>query len=147
MSTKYTKPITILLVEDCLSDIELITEIFNRASVNYQLQVVRDGVMATAYLNQEGDYFDAPRPNLILLDLYLPKKPGWQILTEIKSDIRLSTIPVIILTSSDLPQDVLNCYQMNANSYVKKPKNIKKFKRIVATIEDFWLKYVVLPTN
>ncbi|GAB4523406.1 MAG: response regulator [Pleurocapsa sp.] len=147
MSMKYTKPITILVVEDCHSDIELITKVFNRTSISHKLQVVRDGAMATAYLNQEGDYSDALRPNVILLDLYLPKKTGLQVLAEIKSNPQLCRIPVIVLTSSDLPQDVLSCYRMNANSFIKKPKNIEDFKSIIAIIEDFWLNYVILPTN
>lgn len=145
MSKKSPKPIKILLIEDCHSDVALISEVFGSADVAYDLQVIEDGEQAVAYLHQEGIYSNAFRPNLILLDLNLPKIDGFQVLAEIKSDANLCNIPVIILTASNSQQDMLSCHKMDVNCYLTKPSNAQEFQQAVTIVKDFWLKYVTLP--
>lgn len=139
------RPIEILLVEDSHSDAKLIGKVFGRASIPHNLERVKDGIEAIDFLYQQGKYDSAIRPDLILLDLNLPRKDGLCVLAEIKADINLSKIPVIILSNSDCQEDVLSCYQMNANCYLTKPGNLQEFKEIVNIIEDFWLSFVKLP--
>ncbi len=146
-NSKLSKTLEILLVEDSADDVELISKLFGFTDLSYRLQVARDGVEAIAYLNQQDDLNHSSRPDLILLDLHLPKKDGKQVLAEIKSDSRFTQIPIIILTSSDCQQDILQCYQMDANCYLTKPSNIEDFSRLIKMIEDFWFNTAILPTH
>jgi chemotaxis family two-component system response regulator Rcp1 len=141
------KPINILLVEDNPGDADLAREALDSSKMNNNLQVVNDGEKAMAFLRREGSYSDAPRPDLILLDLNLPKKDGRQVLAEIKSDEGLKRIPVVILTTSRAEEDVLKSYNLHANCYITKPIDLNQFLHVVRSIEDFWLSIVVLPPN
>jgi two-component system, chemotaxis family, response regulator Rcp1 len=145
MSKKPPKPIKILLIEDCASDVALISKVFGSANVAYDLQIVEDGVQAIAYLHREGIYSNVFRPNLILLDLNLPKMDGLKVLAEIKSDPDFCSIPVIVLTASNSQQDMLSCHKMDVNCYLTKPSNAKEFQQAVTIVLDFWLKCVTLP--
>src|SRR5579883_1076987 len=138
---------TIFLVEDNKADIRLIQEALKNSLVPYQIVTVRDGMDAMAYLRQEGQYADAARPDLILLDLNLPKKDGREVLAEIKADPHLKTIPVVILTTSKADQDVVRSYELNANCYVTKPVDLDQFITVVQSIENFWLTIVTLPAT
>lgn len=139
------RPIEILMVEDNPGDVRLTREAMKDAKVSNTLRVVEDGVAALDFLYQRGDYGDAPRPDLILLDLNLPKKNGREVLEEIKQDARLKTIPVVILTTSQAEEDVVRAYSLHANCYITKPVDFAQFTKIVRTIEDFWLSIVTLP--
>ena len=145
MNSVILRPIEILLVEDSPSDAKLISKVFTRATIPCHLKLVEDGIEAIDFLYQQGEYNSAPRPDLILLDLHLPKKDGLGVLAEIKADSQLSKIPVIVLTTSDCQEDVLTCYQMDVNCYLTKPNNLQEFKETVTIIEDFWLSFVKLP--
>jgi two-component system, chemotaxis family, response regulator Rcp1 len=147
MSNPLVKPITILLVEDNPGDADLAREALFDSKFNNNLQVVDDGEKAMAFLHREGVYADAPRPDLILLDLNLPKKDGRQVLAEIKEDPNLQRIPVVILTTSRAEEDVLRTYQLHANCYITKPIDLGQFLHVVRSIEDFWLSIVVLPPS
>ena len=144
---QLVKSINILLVEDNPGDADLAREALSGSKMHNRLQVVDDGEKALAYLRREGSYQDAPRPDLILLDLNLPKKDGRQVLAEIKSDPGLMRIPVVILTTSRAEEDVLKSYNLHANCYITKPIDLGQFLRVVRSIEDFWLSIVVLPPN
>ena len=139
--------IEILLVEDNPGDVRLAQEALKDAKVRNNLHVARDGVEALAFLRREGKYADAPRPDLILLDLNLPKKDGREVLAEIKEDENLRRIPVVILTISKDEEDVLKTYNLHANCYVTKPLGLDRFMEVVQAIEDFWLSIVKLPPN
>jgi len=139
------RPIEILMVEDNPGDVRLAQEALKDAKVSNTLMVVEDGAAALDFLYQRGDYHDAPRPDLILLDLNLPKKNGREVLEEIKQDARLKTIPVVILTTSQAEEDVVRAYRLHANCYITKPVDFVQFTKIVRTIEDFWLSVVTLP--
>lgn len=142
---RVVHPIEILLVEDNPGDVRLTREALKDAKVANTLQVVEDGVAALDYLYQRGQYVDAPRPHLVLLDLNLPKKNGREVLAEIKTDGRLKATPVVILTTSQAEEDVLRAYNLHANCYITKPVDFLQFTKIVKTIEDFWLTVVTLP--
>jgi CheY-like chemotaxis protein len=135
----------ILLVEDSPSDADLTIEALGDAKILNNLSVVEDGAEAMAFLRREGKYQDAPRPDLILLDLNLPKKDGREVLAEVKSDPDLSTIPVVVLTTSSADEDILRSYQLHANCYVTKPVGFEEFMQIVQSIQMFWLAAVKLP--
>jgi two-component system, chemotaxis family, response regulator Rcp1 len=139
------KPIELLLVEDSEPDVRLTMEALREAKVKNRLSVVEDGVEAIAFLRREGQYADAPRPDLILLDLNLPRKDGRQVLKEIKDDVSLRRIPVVILTTSKNEEDVLRAYDLHANCYITKPVDFNRFMEVVKSIEDFWLTVVRLP--
>jgi two-component system, chemotaxis family, response regulator Rcp1 len=139
------KPIQILLVEDNPGDVRLAVEVLREAKVRNQLYVVEDGVEAMSLLRREGQYAGMPRPDLILLDLNLPRKDGREVLAEIKQDADLKRIPVVILTSSAAEQDVLHAYDLYANCYITKPLALEEFLRVIRAIEDFWLAVVKLP--
>jgi chemotaxis family two-component system response regulator Rcp1 len=139
------RPIEVLLVEDNPGDIRLTQEAFKENKMLNNLSVVKDGLEAMAFLRREGQYSDAPAPDLILLDLNLPKKDGRQVLAEIKSDDNLKCIPVVILTTSDADEDILKSYELHANCYIKKPVDIEQFFDVVKSIEDFWVAIVILP--
>ncbi len=147
MSPIKTRPIQILLVEDSPSDARLTISALQLAKVANELHHVEDGVEAMEFLKRQGKYQNSPRPDLILLDLNLPKKDGREVLEEMKVDAKLSTIPVIVLTTSSAEKDVLRSYQLHANCYVTKPVNFDRFLECVRSIEHFWLSVVVLPTE
>jgi CheY-like chemotaxis protein len=138
-------PIEILLVEDNAADVRLTREALKDAKVHNQLHVAADGVEAMAFLRREGRHADAPRPDLVLLDLNLPKKDGREVLEESKQDPGLQNIPVVILTTSQAEEDVLRSYQLHANAYVTKPVDLERFLEVVRSIESFWLEIVRLP--
>jgi CheY-like chemotaxis protein len=139
------QPIEILLVEDNPGDVELTREALEMAKVASRLHVVDDGADAVDFLFRKGAFADAPRPDIILLDLNLPKKDGRQVLSEIKTEPSLSQIPVVVLTTSQAEEDIIRAYQLHANCYVTKPVDFNQFLHIVSTIEEFWLGVVKLP--
>jgi two-component system, chemotaxis family, response regulator Rcp1 len=138
---------TIFLIEDNKADVRLIQEALKTISLPHQVVTVRDGVEAMAYLHQEGEYTNAPRPDLILLDLNLPQKNGLEVLAEIKSDPQLKRIPVIILTTSKNQDDIFRCYNLHANCYIAKPRNLNHLFQIIKNIEEFWLSTATLPSE
>jgi CheY-like chemotaxis protein len=137
--------IEVLLVEDSLGDVRLTREAFRDANASVRLHVANDGVEAMAFLRQEGDHIDAPRPDFILLDLNLPKMDGREVLAHIKEDQSFKTIPTVILTTSDAEADIVRSYQLQANAYLTKPVQLDAFESLVKSISDFWLKRVRLP--
>lgn len=141
------KPIHILLVEDNEGDIFLTTEAFENAKVITDLSVVRDGKAAMDFLKREGDYQSATEPDLILLDLNLPKRNGYEVLEFVKSDTKVNHIPVIILSTSSAQSDINSCYNKHANCYITKPVDVENLFNIISKIENFWLSIVKLPTN
>jgi two-component system, chemotaxis family, response regulator Rcp1 len=141
------RPIVILLVEDSPADVRLTREALKDAKVVNTLQVVQDGIEAMAYLHREGNYAQAPRPDLILLDLNLPRKDGREVLAEIKEDDSLKRIPVVILTTSKAEEDIIRSYNLRANAYVTKPVGLQEFLRVIHAFEEFWLAVVTFPPN
>ena len=139
--------IQVLLVEDDPGDVLITKEAFEENKVRNQLNVVNDGVKALAYLRREAEYADALRPDLILLDLNLPKMGGHEVLEQIKSDADLCSIPVVVLTTSDAEEDVLRSYNLHANAYVTKPVDFERFLSVVRQIDDFFVTVVKLPRN
>ncbi|HXS65745.1 MAG TPA: response regulator [Streptosporangiaceae bacterium] len=139
--------IQVLLVEDDPGDVLITKEAFEENKVRNQLNVVNDGVKALAYLRREAEYADALRPDLILLDLNLPKMGGHEVLEQIKSDADLCSIPVVVLTTSDAEEDVLRSYNLHANAYVTKPVDFERFLSVVRQIDDFFVSVVKLPRN
>ncbi len=139
------RPIEILMVEDSPSDTQLAIEALHEAKIANRLSHVEDGVEALQFLRRQGPYHDAPRPDLILLDLNLPRMDGRQLLEEIKQDPDLRVIPVVVLTTSRSEQDVLRSYQLHANCYITKPVDFTQFMHVVKSIEHFWLTVVTLP--
>jgi len=141
------KMVEILLVEDSLGDIRLTQEAFKESKLNSNVNVVRNGVEALAFLRREEQYIDAPRPDLILLDLNMPTMDGYETLAEIKADPDLRRIPVVILTISDAEDDIRKTYDLHANCYVTKPVDLDQFTNVLKSIEDFWLTIVKLPSD
>lgn len=141
------KPIEILLVEDNPGDVRLTVEAMKETKIHNEIHVVGDGVEAMEFLRNEGRYSEAPRPDLILLDLNLPKKDGREVLADIKSDESLRTIPVVVLTISQAEEDILKSYNLHANCYVTKPIDLDQFLKVVKSIENFWLSIVRLPNQ
>jgi len=135
----------VLLVEDSPGDVRLTREAFKNAKVHVNLHVAADGTEAMAFLRREGKYADAPRPDLILLDLNLPKKDGREVLEEIKESVTLKSIPVVILTTSAFEMDIVRSYQCHANCYITKPVDLDGFLKVVKSIDSFWLSVVKLP--
>ena len=140
-----SEPIEVLLVEDNPGDVRLTREALKEGKVRNNLSVAPDGVEALAFLRRQGKYADAPRPDVILLDLNLPKKDGREVLEEIKADPALRSIPVVILTSSDAERDIVRAYSLHANCYITKPVDLDQFITVVKSIEDFWFTIVKLP--
>jgi len=138
-------PIAVLLVEDNPDDADLTREVLQETNVRMELNVVHDGVEAIAFLRHEGKYWGVPRPDLILLDLNMPRKDGWEVLVEIKGDDALKLIPVVILTTSEAEEDIAAAYSYHANCYVIKPVDLDQFIQVVNSIENFWLTTVKLP--
>jgi len=141
------KVIEILLVEDNPGDVNLAREALEFGKVRNSLHVVGDGEAAMAFLRQQGKYAEAPRPDLVLLDLNVPKKDGREVLAEIKGDPDLRCIPVVILTTSKAEEDILKTYNLHANCYITKPIDLHQFIKVVQAIEDFWFTIVKLPPN
>ena len=141
------KPVEILLVEDNPGDSDLAREALETSKVRNTLHVVSDGVQAMEFLRRTGRHANAPRPDLILLDLNLPKKDGREVLAEVKADEGLKRIPVVILTTSRAEEDILRSYNLHANCYITKPIDLNQFMKVVQSIEDFWLCIVKLPPN
>ncbi|HXP32237.1 MAG TPA: response regulator [Stellaceae bacterium] len=141
------RAIEILLVEDNPGDARLTREAFREGKIRNNLHHARDGIEALAFLRREGVYAAAPTPDIVLLDLNLPKKDGRQVLRELKQDPKLCLIPVVVLTTSEAEQDILRSYQLHANCYITKPVDLEKFITIVRGIEEFWLAIVTLPTH
>jgi len=143
--TRTWRPVEILLVEDNPGDVRLTQEALKESKICNHLSVVTDGVEAVEYLRREGRFAQAVRPDLILLDLNLPRKNGREVLAEIKEDQDLRRIPVVILTISQDEEDVFKAYNLHANCYVNKPLDLNRFLKVVQSIEDFWLTIVKLP--
>lgn len=139
------KPVKILLVEDSAGDIRLTQEALKEGKLLNSLHVVNDGVEALAFLRRQGKYAQAPHPDLILLDLNLPKKDGREVLAEIKADEDLRRIPVVVLTISEAEEDILKSYNLYANCFITKPVEFTKFMNVARAIEDFWFSIVTLP--
>jgi chemotaxis family two-component system response regulator Rcp1 len=140
-----TAAFEVLLVEDNAGDVRLTREALKDAKVHISLHVACDGIEALAFLNREGQYADAPRPDMILLDLNLPRKDGRQVLEEIKATPALMTIPIVILTTSNSEEDVLRSYRLHANCYISKPVDLDGFLTVVKSIDSFWLSIVKFP--
>jgi CheY-like chemotaxis protein len=147
MKRELGKVIDILLVEDNPGDVELVRESLNEGKIKNELHVATDGAEAMDFLKREGKYGEAACPDLILLDLNLPKKSGRDVLQEIKTDPKLQFIPVVVLTSSKAEEDIIRSYNLHANCYVTKPVDLEQFMHVVKSIEDFWLTVVKLPCN
>ncbi len=145
MNRSVLRPVEILLVEDSPTDVLLAHEALESTKLVNNLHTVSDGVQAIAFLRREGQYKDAPRPGLILLDLNLPKKDGREVLAEIKTDDALKRIPVVVLTTSKSEADILIAYGLHANCYIVKPVDFEKFAEVVTHIENFWFAVVTLP--
>ncbi len=139
------RPVDILLVEDNPGDVRLTEEALKDGRLRNNLFVVEDGVEAIAFLRRQGKYAQVPRPDLVLLDLNLPKKSGREVLAEIKADEELKSIPVVMLTISKAEEDILRAYNLHVNCYITKPIDLDRFMEVVKTIEDFWLTIVKLP--
>ena len=142
---RRSRPVEVLLVEDNPGDVRLTREALRDGKVSNNLSLAQDGVEALRFLRREGPYADAPRPDVVLLDLNLPKKDGRQVLQEMKQDPALRTIPVVILTTSQAEEDILRSYDLHANCYVTKPVDLDKFIVVVQSIDRFWLTVVTLP--
>jgi CheY-like chemotaxis protein len=140
------QPIEVLLVEDDPGDVLLIREAFEFNKVHNNLNVVSDGEQALSYLRREGEWSDALRPDLVLLDLNLPRKDGREVLAEAKSDPAIRAIPIVVLTTSEAEEDVLKSYELHANAYVTKPVDFERFVSIVRQIDDFFVSVVRLPS-
>lgn len=140
-----SRPIEVLLVEDDLGDVELTKEAIEATRLAVKLSVVRDGEEAMAYLRKEGGYADAASPDLVLLDLNMPRKDGREVLRDMKDDPVLTHIPVVVLTTSDSDEDIMKSYDLGANCYVTKPVGLEQFMKVVQSIGDFWFMFVKLP--
>lgn len=145
MTGNDLKPVEVLLVEDNTGDVRLTLEAMKEGKVINNLSIASDGVEAMAFLRKEGRYKDASRPDIILLDLNLPKKDGREVLAEIKADPSLRLIPVVVLTTSQAEEDILRTYNLHANCYVTKPVDLEQFINVVKSINDFWFSVVKLP--
>ena len=144
---KNLKPIEILMVDDNLGDVRLAMEALKDAKVSNNVHVVYDGIEAMAFLRKEGKYAEMPRPDIILLDLNMPKKDGREVLLEIKTDPELKCIPVVVLTVSQAEEDILKSYNLHANCYITKPVDLEQFIKIVKSLENFWFTIVKLPPS
>lgn len=147
MSEELGRPVEILLVEDNPGDVRLTIEALKEGRVRNRLSVARDGVEAIAFLRRQGPHAQAPRPDLILLDLNLPRRDGREVLADIKDDAVLRRIPVVVLTTSKAEEDILRTYDLHANCYITKPVDLEQFIAVVRSIDDFWLSVVRLPAR
>ncbi len=139
------KPIEIMLVEDNPGDVRLTMELLRESKIHNRISVVNDGIEAMAFLRKEAEFRGAPRPDLILLDLNMPRKDGREVLAEIKQDPDLKRIPVVVLTTSSAEQDIVRSYNHHANAYITKPVDLDQFAKVVRSIEEFWFTIVKLP--
>jgi len=139
------RPIEVLLVEDDRGDVELMLEVMKQTKIRVRLNTVEDGEMAMAYLRKEGDYADATTPDLILLDLNMPRKDGREVLREIKADEHLKQIPVVVLTTSLAEEDIVKTYSLGASCYITKPVGLDQFTKVVESIDSFWFTVVKYP--
>lgn len=146
-SGKIERPIEILLVEDNPGDVRLTIEALKESKIRNRLHIARDGEEAMDFVRHRGEFTDAPRPDVILLDLNLPRKDGREVLKEIKEDENLKRIPVAVITISSAEEDILKSYNLHANCYIQKPIGIDQFVKVVQSIEDFWFTIVTLPSN
>jgi two-component system, chemotaxis family, response regulator Rcp1 len=146
-ASDVNEAVKVLLVEDGPGDVRLMQEALRDSHPAVELHVAINGEEAMAFLKRGASHAHAPRPDLILLDLNLPKMDGRDVLAQIKSDARLRTIPIIVLSISDAPEDVEKCYQLQANCYLTKPAQLKEFEKLVKSINEFWLKKVRLPKH
>ena len=147
MLNETYKPINILIVEDNEGDARLIMEVLKDGKILSSLHIVCDGVQAMDFLHNSGEYAASPRPDLIILDLNLPRKDGRVVLSEIKGDANLKKIPVIVMTTSQAEEDILKSYNLHANCYITKPIDLDQFIRVIKSIEEFWFTIVKLPPN
>lgn len=147
MESKVNREVEFLLAEDNPGDVRLTQEALRDSKIRNNLNVVTDGMEALAFLRKQGKYADSPTPDVVLLDLNLPKKDGREVLAEIKSDPVLKRIPVVIITSSEAEKDILRTYDLHANCYVSKPVDLDQFIRVIQAIENFWLTIVKLPSD
>ena len=147
MEHNLVNPIDILVVEDNPGDARLIKEVLNEQKIFNSLFIVTDGVEAMNFLLNKGKYQDSPRPDLIILDLNLPKKDGREVLADIKADDNLKRIPVVIMTISQAEADILKSYNLHANCYISKPIDLDQFVKVIKSIEDFWFSIVKLPSK
>jgi CheY-like chemotaxis protein len=147
MTTQRAKPIEILLVEDNPGDVRLTKESLCDAKIHTNMRVAGDGLEAMACLRREGQYANTTRPDLILLDLNLPRMNGFEVLDAIKEDADLKRIPVVVLTTSQAEQDIIRSYNLYANAFVTKPVDLEQFIKVIKSIEDFWLEIVKLPNG
>lgn len=145
MEKDNTKSFVILLIEDNPGDVRLTKEAFNESKFFHDLYVAKDGEEAIDFLSKKGKFQEAPRPDLILLDLNLPKKNGREVLSEIKNDSKIKHIPVVVLTTSEAEEDIIKSYELHANSYITKPVEFDQFLKKIKKIEDYWLSIVKLP--
>lgn len=145
MTESFVEVVDVLLVEDDPGDVLMTREAFEHHKLRNKLHVVADGVEALQFLHREGEYADAPRPGLILLDLNLPRKDGREVLADIKSDESLRSIPVVVLTTSEAEEDILRSYDLHANAYVTKPVDFDRFIDVIQQIDDFFVTVVKLP--
>ena len=145
--TRDMNVIEILMVEDSPSDVFLTKEAIKEAKLLNNLHVVQDGVEAMDFLRKQNQFTKVPRPDLILLDLNLPRKDGREVLAEVKTDAKLKSIPIVVLTSSEADEDILKAYGLHANCYITKPVDFGRFKEVVRSIENFWLTIVTLPKH
>jgi CheY-like chemotaxis protein len=141
------KPVEILLVEDNVGDVGLIEEVFEEAKIRNNIHVAENGEEALRYLRGKGKFSGSPRPDIIILDLNLPKKDGREVLREIKEDSNLKNIPIIVLTTSTAEKDILRAYELHANAYVTKPLDFDQFMNVIGSIVNFWLGVVQLPSK
>lgn len=144
---KLHRPIEILLVEDSPGDERLMKEALKSSNISHHIAVARDGEQALSYLRNEKEFAGCPRPDVILLDLNLPRKDGREVLAEIKEDADLKTIPVAVLTTSSAHRDIIRAYTLHANCYINKPMELKEFAKVVEAFEEFWLRTVTLPPS
>ncbi|MDY6930435.1 MAG: response regulator [Halobacteriota archaeon] len=147
MNEEHLKPIEILLVEDNPGDVRLTQEAFKEGKIKNNLYVAKDGIEAIEFLRHQGEYSDSPRPDLILLDLNMPRKSGKEVLEEVKADEELRRIPVVILTTSKAEEDIFRSYDLHANCFITKPVDMDQFIEVVKFIECFWFTVVRLPTR
>jgi two-component system, chemotaxis family, response regulator Rcp1 len=145
MHTDFGRPVEILLVEDNLGDVRLTIEALREGKINNNLHVAKDGVEALSFLKHQAGYEDSPVPDLILLDLNLPRKDGRELLLDIKEDADLRRIPVVVLTTSKAEEDIVKSYDLHANCYITKPVDLDKFIEVIRAVENFWLTIVKLP--
>lgn len=146
MQNQVSKPINILIVEDNEGDARLIKEVLDTNKIFNSLYIVKDGVQAMDFLNKNEKYADVPSPDLIILDLNLPKKDGREVLAEIKSDDNLKKIPVVVMSTSQAQEDILKSYNLHANCFITKPIDLNQFVKVVKSIEEFWFTIVKLPS-